>query len=117
VAVSVGRCLPGRPVTIGHPLPGVTVRVVDDNDEPVAVGKPGHLLVGGIALARGYLADPHPERPDEPVIEPGGRFFYDPDGTRWYRTGDIVARDLDGSLRYIRRVDAQLQVHGHRIEP
>jgi amino acid adenylation domain-containing protein len=117
VAVSVGRCLPGRPVTIGQPLPGVTVRVVDDNDELVTAGQSGHLLVGGIALARGYLADPLPERPDEPVIEPGGQFFQDPDGRRWYRTGDIVVQDPDGSLSYVARVDAQLQVHGHRIEP
>ncbi len=117
VAVSVGRCLPGRPVIIGHPLPGVTIQIVNDTDEPIATGEPGHLLVGGVGLARGYLADPLPDRPDEPVIEPGGRFFHAPDGTRWYRTGDVVVQDPDGSLRYIRRADAQLQVHGHRIEP
>ena len=117
VAVSVGRCEPGRPVTIGHPLPGVTVRVVDDGDEPIAAGQPGQLLVGGVGLARGYPADPPPDRPDEPVIEPGDRFFHDPDGARWYRTGDVVVQDPDGSLRYIRRADAQIQVHGHRIEP
>ncbi len=117
VAVSVGRCLPGRPVTIGHPLPGVTVRVVDDNDAPVGAGQPGHLLVGGVGLARGYLADPLPDRPDEPVIDTSGRFFHDPHGIRWYRTGDVVIQDPDGGLRYLHRADDQIQVHGHRIEP
>src|SRR5262249_44176335 len=58
VAVSVGECRPGRPVTIGRPLPGVTVRVVDAADTPVPAGQPGQLLVGGVGVARGYLTNP-----------------------------------------------------------
>src|SRR6266545_7509213 len=87
VAVSVGRCQPGRPVTIGAPLPGVTVQVVDDHDAPLPAGQPGHLLVSGVGLAR------------------------------WYLTGDIAVQNSDGSLRFVRRADQQLQIHGHRVEP
>ncbi len=117
VAVSVARCRPGQPVTIGTPLPGVLVRVVDDHDTPMPAGQPGHLLVGGIGLARGYLTDPSPDRPGTRVIDPGGPFFTDQTGTRWYRTGDIVTREADGSLRFVRRADSQVQIHGHRVEP
>ncbi len=117
VAVSVGRCRPGQPVTIGPPLPDVLVRVVDDHDRPVPAGQPGHLLVGGVGLARGYLTNPSPDQPGVPVVDPGGPFFTDPIGTRWYRTGDIVTHHDDGTLRFISRADNQIQLRGHRIEP
>src|SRR6266704_1193684 len=99
VAVSVGRCRPGQPVTIGAPLPGVLVRVVDDHDAPVPAGQSGHLLVGGLGVARGSLTNPSPHRFGTPVVEAGGRFFTDETGARWYRTGDLVTRHDDGGLR------------------
>jgi amino acid adenylation domain-containing protein len=117
VAVSVGRCQPGQPVTIGAALPGVLVRVVDEHDAPVSAGQPGHLLVGGVGLARGYLTDRAAEQHSTPVIDPGGPFFTDPTGARWYRTGDIAIQETNGSLRFVSRADSQIQLHGHRIEP
>ena len=117
VAVSVGVCQPGDTVTIGPPLPGVTVRVVDDADAPVPGGQPGELLVGGIGVARGYLADPDDAHPDAgPTVARHDRFFT-ADGNRWYRTGDIVRQHGDGQLVFIGRRDDQIQLHGHRIEP
>jgi len=117
VAVSVGVCRPGHPVTIGRALPGVRVRVVDDTGTAVPVGQPGELLVGGVGVARGYLTDPEDAHPDlGPTVRTGGPFFADADG-RWYRTGDIVRQRVDGSLVFVDRLDDQIQLHGHRIEP
>src|SRR6266545_1162751 len=119
VAVSVGECRPGEPVTIGHPLTGVTVRVVDDTGTPAPVGQPGELWVGGVGLARGYLADladsVDTDADGGPVVTSGGRFVVD-DGVRWYRTGDVVHQRPDGALVFVGRRDEQVQLHGHRIE-
>jgi len=115
VAVSVGQCRPGEPVTIGPPLPGVTIRIVDDADTPVTLGQPGELLVGGLGLARGYLTDPAEADSDVSVIS-GGRFLIDPAGMRWYRTGDVVCERPEGTLVFLGRRDEQVQIHGHRVE-
>jgi amino acid adenylation domain-containing protein len=117
VAVAVGRCWPDEPVTIGRPLPGVLVRVVDDAATTVAPMDAGELLVGGAGLARGYL-DGYDDRSDDPRpgVTSGGRFIIDLDGIRWYRTGDVVRQDRDGVLHYLGRLDDQVQVHGHRVE-
>jgi len=131
VAVSVGECRPGEPVTIGAPLPGVTVRVVDPSGAAAPAGEAGELLVGGVGLARGYLpapdhaTDPPAHDPadgpadgpvDGPVVGPAGRFVTDADGARWYRTGDLVRQRADGVLLFVGRRDEQVQVHGHRVE-
>ena len=116
VAVSVGRCRPGEPVTIGRPLPGVRVRVVDAAGVPVTNGYPGELLVGGRGVARGYVSAPPVGASGRgPVVTPGDRFLDLPDG-RWYRTGDLVSRQPGGALVYRGRVDDQVKVNGHRVE-
>jgi O-succinylbenzoic acid--CoA ligase len=69
----------------GRPLPGVLVREVD-----------GGLELGGPTLADGYLGDP---------ARTAATFVVDPDGTRWYRTGDLGALDVDGVLRVTGRAD------------
>jgi amino acid adenylation domain-containing protein len=119
VAVSVGECHPGEPVTVGPPLPGVAVRVVDDAGTPVPVGQSGELWVGGVGLARGYLTDPSNADIDAdgaPAVTPGVRFVVDSDGMRWYRTGDVMRQRPDGALDFVGRRDEQVQLHGRRIE-
>ncbi len=101
---------------IGRPLPGVQTYVLgraqDGLGEPVPIGVAGELLVGGAALARGYLRRP---------ALTAERFLPDPfaraGGSRLYRTGDLVRHLADGRLQYLQRVDHQLKVRGFRIEP
>lgn len=98
---------------IGHPLPGVTVVVADEDGRPVARGAEGELLIGGSGLALGYL-DPDltarrflamPEGIDLPGVE------------RLYRTGDRVRMPDDGALEFLGRLDDQVKISGVRIEP
>jgi amino acid adenylation domain-containing protein len=98
-------------VPIGRPLPGVTVRVLDPSGLPVPPGVPGELYVGGSAPARGYLGDPARTArcfvPDP----------YGPPGARLVRTGDRARWRPDGTLELRGRIDAQVKIRGHRVEP
>ncbi|WP_338760437.1 amino acid adenylation domain-containing protein [Massilia sp. METH4] len=94
-------------VPIGRPLAGTIVRVLGAARRPVAPGEPGELYIGGTRLARGYL-----NRPDLTAER-----FVHVDGERLYRTGDLAALLPDGSLDFLGRIDRQLKVHGHRVEP
>ncbi|NGY63159.1 amino acid adenylation domain-containing protein [Lentzea sp. NEAU-D13] len=99
----------GRPVTIGRPIAGTSVAVLDRNLVPVPVGTVGELVIGGAGVSTGYLGD---------AATTARRFLPDPDrpGERMYRTGDVVRWRTDGSLEYIGRCDEQVKVRGHRIE-
>ncbi|RKH14324.1 amino acid adenylation domain-containing protein, partial [Corallococcus sp. CA053C] len=101
---------PERP-TIGTPLPNVRVYVLDESGQPVPVGIPGQLHVGGVGLARGYLhrADLTAERfvPDAFGPDAGGRL---------YATGDLVRYLPSGDLEFLGRIDHQLKLRGYRIE-
>lgn len=97
-------------VTIGRPVAGVYTRVVDRRGRRVPTGVPGELWIGGAGVARGYLGQPA-------LTE--SRFVSDPedDGSRMYRSGDRVCQAADGELRFLGRVDTQLKIRGHRVEP
>nr|WP_257890634.1 non-ribosomal peptide synthetase [Rhodococcus sp. USK10] len=95
-------------VTIGAPIPGTTAVVLDPQLRAVPVGGVGELYLAGPGLAQGYLGAP------DLTAE---RFVAAPDGTRRYRTGDLVHRRADGHLTFIGRVDRQIKVRGMRIEP
>ena len=96
---------------VGRPLRSSKVYVVDEHCEPVPIGIPGELYVGGEGVARGYL-----DRP-EATAE---RFVPDPfaevPGARLYRTGDRARYLPDGNVEFLGRVDQQVKIRGFRIE-
>ncbi|MEU2227240.1 amino acid adenylation domain-containing protein [Streptomyces sp. NPDC018347] len=95
---------------IGRPVPNAPAFVVDQHGRPVPVGVPGELLIGGVAVARGYRG--RPDLTEEKFVA------YEAEGvrTRVYRTGDLVRWRPDGQLEFLRRIDNQVKIRGNRIE-
>jgi amino acid adenylation domain-containing protein len=97
-------------VGLGHPLPGESVHVLDADGQPVPLGVPGELYIGGTGVARGYHG--HADLTAERFVpDPFG-----PPGARLYRTGDLARRRADGRLEYLGRADQQVKVRGYRVE-
>ena len=99
----------GRPVSIGRPIPGVRVDVVDARGRAVPAGIPGSVWIQGPTVAEGYWrrADLSVDR-----FRAGGGA-----GERRYRTGDRMAWAADGRLIFLGREDEQIKLRGYRIEP
>jgi amino acid adenylation domain-containing protein len=98
-------------VPIGRPLSFNQAHVLDSDGQPVPLGLPGELYIGGQQVTRGYLGRP------EATAE---RFIPDPfsrvPGARMYRTGDRAKRRADGTVEFLGRVDHQVKLRGFRIE-
>lgn len=92
---------------IGRPLTGYLVRVVDEDGERVKNGESGELWLGGLGVGPGYW-----NRDAQTAAA-----FFEMEGERWYRTGDLVKWDDEGRLVFGGRIDAQVKILGHRIEP
>jgi len=94
---------------IGRAIAGTASAVVDESLQPVADGDEGELLLGGLAVARGYLGRDDLTRErfiDFPAIA----------GGRAYRSGDRVRTLPSGDLEFLGRRDGQVKVRGYRIE-
>ncbi|MEM9004048.1 MAG: amino acid adenylation domain-containing protein [Cyanobacteria bacterium P01_F01_bin.86] len=105
----------GRSPSIGKPVANVQVYILDSYFQPVPIGVPGEMYVGGASLTRGYLNRP------ELTTE---RFISDCSGThlslspssRLYKTGDWARYLSDGNIEFLGRLDDQVKIRGFRIE-
>jgi len=111
VWASYAQCFPSADITIGKPVTNARLYVLDDNQQPLPVGVPGELCIGGAGLAHGYM---------NRVELSAEKFLDDPfreeSDARIYRTGDRVAFLPDGNIAFLGRIDHQLKVRGFRIE-
>ena len=99
-------------VPIGKPIANVQIYVLDELMEPTPPGVPGELYIGGAGLARGYLGQAQLTA-QQFIPNP----FSATPGERLYRTGDLARYLPDGNLEFAGRMDDQVKIGGHRVEP
>ena len=110
----------GNSVPIGRPIANTQVYLLDEKLQPVPVGVPGDLYIGGDGLARGYLnrpdltAEKFISNPfsDNPSVNVAGR----DSALRLYKTGDRARYNCDGNIEFLGRLDTQVKIRGFRIE-
>ncbi|AFY58519.1 amino acid adenylation enzyme/thioester reductase family protein,thioester reductase-like protein [Rivularia sp. PCC 7116] len=98
-----------KTVPIGRPLPNIKIYLLDTNLQPVPVGTPGELYIGGAGVTRGYFN--RPELTNKKFIS--NPFLL---SEKLYKTGDIARYLSNGNIEFIGRVDHQVKIHGYRIE-
>jgi amino acid adenylation domain-containing protein len=96
---------------IGIPIPDLQVHILDQHLQPLPVGVPGEMYIGGAGLGRGYL-----NRPDLTAERFIANPFSDQPGMRLYKSGDLARRLSNGKIEYLGRIDHQVKIRGFRIE-
>ncbi|RJE90832.1 amino acid adenylation domain-containing protein [Paenibacillus sp. 1011MAR3C5] len=108
VWTSVREVTAGEDITIGTPIEGSVMMVLDEGLKLQPTGVVGEICIGGAGVGRGYLS--HPEWDAAFVLNPYAQ------GERMYRTGDLGRRLENGEFVYAGRRDFQVKIRGHRIE-
>ncbi|MEH2114379.1 amino acid adenylation domain-containing protein [Nostoc sp.] len=137
IDVTFWECQPEsnlKTVPIGRPISNTQIYILDQNLQPVPVGVPGELHIGGVGLARGYLNAkeltqekfiPNPFSGSRGAEEQRGRgarerrkkIAQSPvPSPRLYKTGDLARYLPDGNIEYLGRIDNQVKIRGFRIE-
>ncbi len=110
VWATASKLKPGHVVTIGRPIPGMQLYLLNEHDEPVAIGEAGEIYLAGPQLARRYRGKPE---------QTAAAFVTRPtlsSDQRLYRTGDLARWLPNGHLQFLGRRDHQVKIRGHRIE-
>jgi len=98
--------------SIGRPIANTQVCILDEQLRQVPIGEIGELYIGGASLSRGYL-----HRSDLTAERFIPHPYSEAPGSRLYRTGDLARFLPDGQIAFLGRVDTQIKIRGHRIEP
>ncbi|MBR8841048.1 MAG: amino acid adenylation domain-containing protein, partial [Stigonema ocellatum SAG 48.90 = DSM 106950] len=98
-------------IPIGRPLANRKVYILDTDGNPVPIGVPGELHLGGFGLSRGYLHQKELSQ-EKFLTDP----FSNKPGSRLYKTGDLARYLSDGNIEYLGRIDNQVKIRGFRIE-
>ncbi len=98
-------------VPLGRPLSNIQVYILDNYLQPVPIGVPGEVYIGGDSLARGYFHQPELTK-QKFVDNP----FNQESGARLYKTGDLARYLPDGNIEFLGRIDQQVKIRGFRIE-
>ncbi|MBW4630463.1 MAG: amino acid adenylation domain-containing protein [Iphinoe sp. HA4291-MV1] len=102
-------------IPIGRPIANTQVYILDSHLQPVPIGVPGELHIGGAGLARGYLN--RPELTTEKFIpNPFDNSKFQIPNSKLYKTGDLARYLPDGNIEYLGRIDNQVKIRGFRIE-
>jgi amino acid adenylation domain-containing protein len=102
-------------ISVGSPIINTLVYILDKNRNPVPIGVPGEIYIGGHGISHGYLNNP--ELTTDKFIN---SLTFQVDNLQTnrliFRTGDLGCFLSDGSIKFLGRIDTQVQIHGHRIE-
>ncbi|MBV9019961.1 MAG: amino acid adenylation domain-containing protein [Ktedonobacteraceae bacterium] len=113
VTATCGELLPGRPVTLGTPLPTYRIYLLDQQLHPVEQSSSGEICIGGPGVAIGYHN--RPELTSERFVP--NPFPHDrAEVPRLYRSGDLGRLTASGEIEYLGRIDTQVKIRGYRIE-